>query len=404
MVVSTLAVAVFLGNAGVACTAEAACADAMQGGSPVESTVVTIAAQGAGTTPPLTDETVETPQAVATQETSEVEATADEGEAILVTGEVGAPEGDPAEAVNVQTYKAAQAVDEAVVEPLAHAYDKGLPKPIRDGVGNFLSNLGEVVNFINFTLQLKPGRAFKAAGRFAINSTLGIGGLFDHASKAPFNIPHERNGFANTLGYYGVGSGPYLYLPLIGSTTVRDLFGRVVDLSIVPAIAGPPFNSPYYSLPLGALHSLEDRVQTDAQIDTIRERCGDDYAATRDIYLLQRQARINALRNKEVKSLSEIAERLEFNCDIDVFTAGVRDGDDFIRQNTTLMTGESGNADGLDPVEPEMDEVTKPEAVEETQPEAEIPIVEDEFDETAAVDFVPVAVLNIKVPAPLIAI
>ena len=266
-----------------------------------------------------------------------------EGEAIIVSGEIGPPEGDPAERLNAQTFETVQAVDDAVVRPLAHAYDEGLPKPLRDGVGNFISNLGEPINVLNSLLQLKPGMAIKALGRFAINSTLGIGGLFDHASKDPFNIPHERNGFANTLGYYGVDSGPYLYLPLIGSTTVRDLVGRLADLSVLPTAVGKPFNNPYYALPLGSLNALEDRLDTDAQIEAIRERCGDPYAATRDIYLLQREADISALRGREAKALGKIAERLAFNCDIEVITAGeepVRDRN-FVTGRTTLLNGRS---------------------------------------------------------------
>lgn len=382
MIVSALAMMASLGTAQNACAQDIACIAApdqrmVMGKVPWESGAIlnlpgpaSLAMQDTPPTIPRANEPPDPAGATAAEPVDPGNYQAEEN-VIVVEGEVGPPRQDPAEQVNAATYKAAQAVDVAVVEPVAQVYDKGLPKPLRDGVGNFLSNLGEPVNFINSLLQLKPGKALKSLGRFAINTTLGIGGLFDHASKQPFSIERERNGFANTLGYYGVGPGPYLYLPLIGPTTLRDLTGRFVDLSVVPAVAGPPFNDPYYAIPLGALHSLEDRVQMDAQIDAIREQCGDPYAATRDIYLLQRQARINQLRGKPVKDLSEIAERLEFNCDIEVFSAvEVDDGEDYVGQHTSLLKQDEGEGEAGPATS---DEIPAGESPDHAQPEANIP-------------------------------
>lgn len=258
---------------------------------------------------------------------------------IVVEGEIGPPQGDPAEALNAATYQVVQAVDEAVVAPVAEAYDKGIPKPIRSGLRNFLRNLGEPINFLNFLLQFKPKSALRSAGRFAINTTVGIGGLFDPATRK-FDIEHRSNGLANTLGFYGVGPGPYLYLPFIGATTVRDLAGQIVDLSVIPTIAGKPFNKPLYAIPIGALNSLESRIIIDDQINAIRDRCGDPSGATRDIYLIQRQLEIDALRDKVSDDLDELVDRLEFNCDIDILTAGgitPDDTGDFVTQNTSLL-------------------------------------------------------------------
>jgi len=258
---------------------------------------------------------------------------------IIVSGEIAAPAGDPGEKVNAKAFEAAQAVDQALVEPVANAYSSVIPEPIRDGVRNFLSNLGEPINFLHSLLQLKPKKAIKTLGRFAINTTLGIGGVFDQASKEPFNIERQPNGLANTLGYYGVGPGPYLYLPLIGSTTVRDLIGRVADLSLLPAVVGKPLNDPYYAIPAGTIKSLNDRLEVDDQIDAIREKCGDPYAASRDIYLLKREAEINALRGRENARNSEISDRLEFNCDIEIVPASeAPDGvGGFVVERTTLV-------------------------------------------------------------------
>lgn len=265
-------------------------------------------------------------EAVLADAASNEDAAADSGaiqsDEIVVQGEVGAPQGDPAEKLNLATFEVVQKVDQAIVEPLAEAYDEGVPKPLRKGLRNFLSNLGEPINFLNSLLQLKPGRALRAVGRFAINTTIGVGGVMNPAAKKPFNLKREPNGFANTLGVYGVKQGAYLYLPFIGSTTVRDLTGRLIDLSIIPAVAGKPFNDPLYAIPVGALNSLETRIQIDSDIETIRSKCSDQYSATRDLYLIQRQIEIDSLRGKESKDLADLIDKLEFNCDITLLTSG----------------------------------------------------------------------------------
>lgn len=216
---------------------------------------------------------------------------------IVVTGREEAPPGDPMEAVNAASFAAVQKVDDAVVGPAARVYEHGLPKPVRTGIRNVLHNLAEPINFANYLLQLKPGKAAETLGRFAVNTTVGIGGLIDVAKKKPFNLPYRANGFANTLGYYGVGPGPYLYLPLIGPTTVRDLGGRLLDLSLVPSAVGAPFNTPAYSLSNGVLKSLDDRVEADAKLREFRA-AADPYTAEREWYLATRAADIAALHGK----------------------------------------------------------------------------------------------------------
>ena len=257
------------------------------------------------------------PDLVATENEVETpDAPLQDGE-IIVTGEVGAPEGDPAEELNAATYAVATAVDEALVEPIANVYSNVLPKPIRNGIGNFLANLGEPVNALHHLLQLKPGKAVKSLGRFAINTTIGVAGLIDVAEKKPFNLEYEPNGLANTLGVYGVGPGPYFYLPGIGSTTVRDLIGRFADLSVIPTVAGKPFNQPRYAIPVAVLNTLDHRVEVDDQLEAIRSQCGDPYAASRDLYLAKRRADIARLRGRESEA-GVVEERLSFNCDFTI--------------------------------------------------------------------------------------
>ncbi|MDI1295677.1 MAG: VacJ family lipoprotein, partial [bacterium] len=144
---------------------------------------------------------------------------------IVVTASSGKGVSDPLAGVNAASFDAAQAVDAAIVGPVALAYKTKVPEPVRNGLRNFLYNLREPSIFVNYLLQLKPGKAAETVGRFAVNSTIGVAGLFDFAKRRPFHLPRRPNGFADTFGYYGIRTGPYLFLPLFGPTTVRDLIG-----------------------------------------------------------------------------------------------------------------------------------------------------------------------------------
>lgn len=221
----------------------------------------------------------------------------DEGKVITVTARPRSST-DPVEAVNVASFHAVQAVDKAFIGPVARTYKKATPKPLQDGLHNFLNNLDEPIVFVNFLLQLKPGKALETAGRFAINTTLGGAGLFDVAKRKPFKLPRRSNGLADTLGYYGVGPGPFLFLPVIGPTTVRDLAARPFDLLILPAAAGKPFNRPEVGLAKGTLSALDERAHNDDKLKKLRDESSDPYGSIRDDYLKRRQAEIDYLRGK----------------------------------------------------------------------------------------------------------
>ncbi|WP_371424103.1 VacJ family lipoprotein, partial [Tardiphaga sp.] len=190
---------------------------------------------------------------------------------IVVTAREGHAPGDPLQGVNVQTFAVTQAVDKAVVEPVALTYQRALPAPLRSAIRNFFNNLSEPVSFLNFFLQLKPGKAAETAGRFAVNTTIGVAGMIDIAKRKPFRLPRRPNGFANTLGYYGVKPGPFLFLPLIGPTTVRDLIGLSIDRMVLPSAIGQPFNQPTYSVPATIVGSVDYRVEFDEQLRKLRE-------------------------------------------------------------------------------------------------------------------------------------
>lgn len=213
---------------------------------------------------------------------------------IVVTARHPTP-ADPLAKLNSESYEVVQAVDKAFVGPVAMGYKTVMPKPVRLGLRNFLRNMEEPVIALNFVLQLKPGRAVKSVGRFTINSTMGVGGLIDVAKRKPFNLPYTPNGFANTFACYGIGPGPYFFLPLIGPTTLRDVIGVSIDRFLPPAVIGKPLNQPYYAIPANVIDSLNDRIDIDGQLQQLRDESPDPYVAARELYLKQRKAEIAAI-------------------------------------------------------------------------------------------------------------
>lgn len=119
--------------------------------------------------------------------------------------------------------------NEQVLYPLAASYRKTVPEPVRDAIGNFTQNLGEPAIFANLLLQLRLEAAMQTAGRFAMNSTLGVAGLFDFAQTQ--NIPHQTGDFGQTLYVWGIRESNYLILPIVGPTNVRDAIGNGIQFA-----------------------------------------------------------------------------------------------------------------------------------------------------------------------------
>lgn len=216
------------------------------------------------------------------------------GNEIVVSARVKTPS-DPLVALNAKSFEVVQAVDGAFVAPMAMGYEKSVPGPIRSGLRNFLRNLEEPVSALNYVLQLKPGRAAKSVVRFAFNTTVGVGGLVDVAKRKPLNLPYRQNGFANTFACYGIGNGPFFFLPLVGPITLRDLVGLTLDKPVFTLVLGQPFNRPYYSIPAITIDALNDRIEQDAVLTRLREESPDPYVAVRELYLKQRRAEIAAI-------------------------------------------------------------------------------------------------------------
>ncbi|HEX7695040.1 MAG TPA: VacJ family lipoprotein [Sphingomonas sp.] len=244
--------------------------------------------------PPLNSSAQAAPAQTSPTSQSSAESAASD---IVVTARVRDP-ADPLARANEMSFAATQAVDKAVIAPVSLTFAKVVPAPARDGLGNFIYNLQDIDVCLNFLLQHKFGKAFETAGRFLINTTLGIGGLFDIAKRKPFRLPRRRNGFADTLGFYGVKPGPYLFLPIYGATTVRDLIGRSLDRLLLPTFLGTPFNKSYFTTPTTVGSTLDTRAEFDDQLRKFRES-GNPYAARRDFYLKRRQAEIDHLRGKD---------------------------------------------------------------------------------------------------------
>ncbi len=274
---------------------------------------------------------------------------ADEAGEIIVTGEYGPRDNDPVAAVNEESYRITQAVDGAFVEPVAYAYRDGLPRPLRQGLSNVIDNLREPANFLNFMLQLKIGDAAETVGRFAINSTVGVAGLFDVAAKDGIDLPYRRNGFADTMGYYGVGPGAYLYVPIAGATTVRDLIGDTLDQAVLPLGVGKPFNQPGYTIPYFIISNLDSRVELDQELSRISDTI-DPYAARRETYLYQRARDIAELKGEDPPPRPEIVREIEDGLDAVYDEAewdegeGGQEAGDALSQDPNPGTGPAGSS------------------------------------------------------------
>lgn len=203
------------------------------------------------------------------------------------------PGHDPWEHWNRRVHAFNMAVDRAVAEPLARAYVKVVPRPVRLGVGNFFSNLGQPVSALNALLQGKPGQAGQSLGRFLVNVTLGIGGLFDPASR--MNIPNRSEDFGQTLGVWGWDRSRYVELPLFGPRTVRDVFGLVGDGQVAPL---RQVDDDAVRIGLQGLQLVDLRTQLFA-VDRLREGAADDYALVRDAWLQRRDYQIHGDRLRE---------------------------------------------------------------------------------------------------------
>ena len=199
----------------------------------------------------------------------------------------GANSKDPLEPMNRAVYKFNDAVDSAVLKPVATGYKAVVPSPIRTGVSNFFSNLGDVWSLINHALQFEIANAGKTAARLGINTFLGLGGILDIATEAGIEAPKADLG--QTLGKWGVPSGPYLMLPLLGPSSIRDGAGAITATYYDP-VNQVPDNATRNVLTTTRIVDVRTRLlgATDAVDDIALDR----YSFIRDVYLKRRQSQI----------------------------------------------------------------------------------------------------------------
>lgn len=236
------------------------------------------------------------PTVASAQDATEAEpapAVASESEPALATAlenDDPRPSYDPWEGFNRAMFGVHRAVDNAVLEPVARGYRVITPRPVRGGVRNFLRNLNAPVIFANDLLQGEFKRAGSTAGRFAINSTIGIAGILDPATS--IGLERHEEDFGQTLAVWGVPSGPYLFIPLLGPSNIRDGAGRGVDIALDPITWADFDDIDTFRVSRSVLGALSTREGLLDPIDQIEAQGGDLYITYRSAYEVARQAAI----------------------------------------------------------------------------------------------------------------
>jgi phospholipid-binding lipoprotein MlaA len=232
----------------------------------------------------------------------------DDFDPFATPGEEGMDEYDPWEPVNAKVFEFNRQFDRWILKPVATGYNFVVPNPVQIGVSNFFYNLRFPPRFLNNVFQGKVKGAGIEAGRFLVNSTVGVGGLFDVAQHLDLKTPEEDTG--QTLGFYGVGPGPFVVLPLMPPFTVRDLVGYVGDIFMNPInwlvaplieVEGVPSAIPHKNrttttaIQTGGriFEIVNDRSLNLEKFQGVEEATLDLYTAVRNAYL---QRRAKAIR------------------------------------------------------------------------------------------------------------
>lgn len=308
-------------------TAGCASAPAAREAAPAAPVVAVAAAQDAA--PAVATDTLPVPPAEApvdapmaegspaaatadTSATSDAPATPAEDDFAAIYGDTAAPADgqgsgatvlDPWEPMNRRVHAFNNAIDRAVIRPVARAYVNVVPQPLRAGVTNFFDNLGSPLAFANLLLQGRPGEAVEMLGRFLVNTTFGIGGLFDPAGKQLKMHRHSAD-FGRTLARWGWQQSRYVELPFLGPHTLRDALGEVGDISMSPLSYVEEDRT---RISLQALRLTDLRAGL-LSIDALREAAPDEYVLTRDAWLARRRYLVEgdrSHRNEGVDALPE---------------------------------------------------------------------------------------------------
>lgn len=200
---------------------------------------------------------------------------------------------DPYESFNRGVFAFNEAVDTAVLRPVAQGYRAAVPDPVRERVRNGLRNLNSPVIFANLLLQGEWKGATDTFIRFVFNSTFGLAGLHDIAALA--GLPYRQEDFGQTMAVYGTPEGPYLMLPLLGPSNPRDAFGRIVDWAADPVriYATQQDDGDIFNMSRGVIGVIDTREALLDPLDEVKKSSLDYYAALRSLYRQRRDAQIS---------------------------------------------------------------------------------------------------------------
>ena len=199
---------------------------------------------------------------------------------------------DPFQAINRATFAANKTIDQLYLRPMAVTYNTLVPASARTVVGNFIQNLYEIPNVANGLLQGKWRQAFKDTGRFMLNTTIGVFGMFDVAAR--MDLPRHKEDFGQTLAHWGYKNSSYLVLPLLGSSTIRD--GVAVPINTfmtVPYHFKPKWRNRYFAATI-----INKRSELLDAEEVINAAAVDEYTLIRDAYLQNRNFLINPQANQ----------------------------------------------------------------------------------------------------------
>ena len=204
---------------------------------------------------------------------------------------------DPAEGLNRAIFKANLAADHAVMRPVAQAYADYVPEGVQKGVHNVVQNLKEPAVAINDLLQGNAAQAWQTTQRLAVNSTVGVAGIFDVATK--WGLPSHKADFGQTLAVWGVGEGPFVELPLLGPSNPRDALGTAVDMALNPLtfVGGAP--ATYAGVATGGANLVDTRAQHLHDLDELEKNSLDFYATLRSVSRQHRDAEIAAAKQPQ---------------------------------------------------------------------------------------------------------
>ena len=227
---------------------------------------------------------------------------------------------DPFEPYNRSMYKFNDTVDRAVLKPVATAYVQVTPSFVRKGVNNFFGNLGDAWSAVNSALQLRGQDAFDNFVRFSFNTVIGLGGLLDIAGEA--GVPRHREDFGRTLGRWGMPAGPYLVLPLLGPSTVRDTAALPVDWqgNLIRYVTPVDDRNVLYGL-----QSISARANLLRASSLLQQSALDPYAFLRDAYLQSRGVKLGNEENENNENMSPQNQNVPlFRWNLPSFTTPLR--------------------------------------------------------------------------------